>query len=417
MSNSAPTFWEQEAAPDAPLRSPWQDDTSPADALLRPVWEDLPDETAPPSLPRRSHKAPAGLPIGDAAALLIPLAAAQDCLARLDARAETAPAPIRTGLIARLALREAAGWLASRHAWVHPHDLALRAENLAGRFDTAAQIARTHQALPNTLAARRDVWDDPEDLVTAAAGEQAVVRALALARLLTALPRRHNPLATSDTAAAWLAPLVRGELDAHRFSGWRAAYAQSGGNCRCPALPPLLRAATAAGSWMEAGVLDEPGALDALALAALLLARMQTLRVVPLPFWAAWPALGQPEDMAGLPRLRPAIARDLAGVDRAPWPLSFLAFTAEAAQAGLRELDRLHDVAAASRELVAGLDRRARLPAAVDLVLASPLVTPRGLATKLNITLQAANRILAALETGSIVREVTGRGSFRAFAA
>ena len=57
------------------------------------------------------------------------------------------------------------------------------------------------------------------------------------------------------------------------------------------------------------------------------------MRVILLPFWIAWPALAHPVD-DGLPRLRPAIARNLPGADRAPWPVVFLAFAAEAARSG-----------------------------------------------------------------------------------
>ena len=166
---------------------------------------------------------------------------------------------------------------------------------------------------------------------------------------------------------------------------------------------------------MESGITDQPDALVALAIAALVLARGETLRTIPLPFWSAWPALGQPSDES-LPRLRPAVARAICGMDRAPWPISFLAFAGEAARAASRDLDRLHAAAAAGRALGEGRDRRSRLPAAVDLVLARPVVTPRGLAEKLGITLQAANRILAGMVEGGVVREVTGRGRFRAFA-
>jgi len=45
----------------------------------------------------------------DSSALLLPLAHAQDALARLEASAAAATAPVREGLWARLAFREAAG--------------------------------------------------------------------------------------------------------------------------------------------------------------------------------------------------------------------------------------------------------------------------------------------------------------------
>ncbi|HET8997574.1 MAG TPA: hypothetical protein VFN42_12975, partial [Acetobacteraceae bacterium] len=388
--------WDETAEADAFCRQPWEDDPAPDhDPLLHPAWDDLPDEITPPAPPLRSRSAPTHR-AADAHGLLAPLAAAQDALARLDASAEAAPDPIRIGLIARLALREAAGWLASQSAWVHPHDLALRIANLAGRFDTAAQIARPRTTLPGTISAIPGGWDDPEDLAALARGELAAVRALALSRLLAALPRRHDPLATPETAAALLGPLGAGALEPDRFAAWRAAHLPGrgrSGTSRAPALPPLLQAADAALAWMESGASDEPDALAALALAALLLTRSGTPRIIPLPFWAAWPALGHPVG-EGLPRLRPAVARDSAGMERVPWPAVFLTFVAEAARAGLRELGRLRAAAAAGAALGKGLDKRSRLPAAVTLVLAAPVVTARDLATRLGITPQAANRIL-----------------------
>ena len=390
-------MWEE--APDDPPGPP------------RPAWDRRPD--GPPARPRRAPEA--------AENLLAPLAAAQDALARLDARADTAPDPVRRGLIARLALREAAGWLAAHNAWVHPDDLALRTRNLAGRFDTAAQIARPEHALPSTLAAAPGAWDDPEDFSALARNERLAVHALALARRLTALPRRHDPFSDVAAATAWLGPLGAGDLDPHRFAAWRAAVLPGAGRSKgrapasSPALPPLLQAAEAALAWMESGTTDQPDALVALAIAALRLARSDTLRSIPLPFWSAWPALGQPSDSWALPRLRPAVAREVCGADRAPWPISFLAFAAEAARAGLRDLDRLQVAAEVGKKLADGLDKRSRLPAAVDLVLARPVVTPRGLAERLDITLQAANRILGGMVAAGVVREVTGRGRFRAF--
>src|SRR3954447_4136322 len=130
------------------------------DPFFRPSWEDAPDET---EQPHRRRTAPSDdLPAGEAA-LLAPLALAQDALARLDARAEAAPAPLRDGLIARLAFREAAGCLAAEHAWVHPHDLALRDLLLTGGFDAAVRAGVPAHALPNTTASGSADWDDSED--------------------------------------------------------------------------------------------------------------------------------------------------------------------------------------------------------------------------------------------------------------
>ena len=333
----------REAEPEAALE---------AEPLLRPVWDEAPDDPPGPPHPawdRRPDGAPARPRRAPEAAenLLAPLAAAQDALARLDARAETAPDPVRRGLIARLALREAAGWLAAHNAWVHPDDLALRTGNLAGRFDTAAQIARPEHALPARSppppapgTTRRifprwratsgwwsTPWRWPGCSPPCPAGTT---------RSPTSPPRprglgRSAPATSIRTASP----------PGARPSCPKPAAARTGrGAVPAPARPPLLAAADAALAWMESGIAEEPDALVALAIAALLLARGETLRTIPLPFWSAWPALGQPSE-ENLPRLRPAVARAICGMDRAPWPISFLAFAAEAARAGLRDLDRL----------------------------------------------------------------------------
>lgn len=57
----------------------------------------------------------------------------------------------------------------------------------------------------------------------------------------------------------------------------------------------------------------------------------------------------------------------------------------------------------------------ARLGAVLDTLLASPVVTARGLAASLRITLQCATSALRVLRAKGLVRDVTGRESFRAF--
>src|SRR6185312_10999240 len=106
------TYWSAEIEPE------------PADPLLRPVWEDEPDDAVGAGLVLpRAKTSPADhllgwLPADALTALLVPLCDAQDALARLDARAAAAPAPVRDGLCARMAFTEAAGWLAHAHTWV-----------------------------------------------------------------------------------------------------------------------------------------------------------------------------------------------------------------------------------------------------------------------------------------------------------
>src|ERR1700760_5078794 len=116
---------------------------------------------------------------------------------------------VRAGLLARMALAEAAGWLAHSHAWVHPLDLALREAGL-----TASTVlpftGLGHRPLPQTfggIQAPRG-WSDPpfEQL---ADGDRSLAEALALSRTLQRLPaqRRVSRFADATAAAARLPAL------------------------------------------------------------------------------------------------------------------------------------------------------------------------------------------------------------------
>ena len=68
------------------------------------------------------------------------------------------------------------------------------------------------------------------------------------------------------------------------------------------------------------------------------------------------------------------------------------------------------------RGLAARSDKRSRLPDALDALLRAPVLTPKALAAQLRIAPQTATALLRTLQDKGVVREVTGRGSFRAFA-
>jgi hypothetical protein len=366
------------------------------DPWFRPVWAD--EEPELPPLPRRVPArpiAPDWLAGADPIRLLGPLCAAQDMLSRLDAKAEAASEPVRAGLVARLAFREAAGWLATVGAWVHPRDLALRAGHLIGLGE-----------LPNTAGHQ---WQDmnPEARVLA---ESHLQTALALARLLQQLTRQPRLFADPDAALAALSPLA-GACDPQPFTAWLTHRATE----PLSKLPLLLRMGLVASRWMEAGLTDLPSPAAALAISAGLLASGGALRAIPLPFWAAAPALAAGE-LHTLPRLRSDVAARLFPEGPPGWLAVFLSLTTEAARAGMQELDRLQTAAQVGAALLAGLDRRARLPEIIDRVLREPVVTTKGLSRALRITPQTALRLLNRLAGDGVVRETTGRRSFRAFA-
>ena len=135
-----------------------------------------------------------------------------------------------------------------------------------------------------------------------------------------------------------------------------------------------------------------------------------------IPVWAAYPAVGFAARDA-LPGLRSDAADRVAGRGRpVTWPLAFLHLVAESARMALRELDRLEAAAEQGRGVVAGGDKRSRLPDALDALLRVPALTPKALAARLKVAPQTGTALLRELQGRGVVREVTGRGSFRAFA-
>ena len=221
--------------------------------------------------------------------MLSTLIAAQDALARLEAEAALAPPTLREGLGARLAVREAAGWLAHHGSWVHPVDLALREAGVTGSYTAAELGMRLPSVAPATLA-EGVALDLPEDRdVAAALGHARSWRRLAA--LPGWSPEGMALPEPGDPALLAAARIIAGAAEGARSDRLSAAAALRG-----------------AWVWRQRGGTGDPG----------------------LPFWSA--------PVAMLHRL--ALAPDEVGV---------LAAIAEAATAARRELVRLR--AAAARPL------------------------------------------------------------------
>jgi hypothetical protein len=142
---------------------------------------------------------------------------------------------------------------------------------------------------------------------------------------------------------------------------------------------------------------SEPLSPDGIFLAACLWREKGLGRTVSLPFWMA----GEQRHH----RLSPRIGLD--------WMASFLDCIAAAAQAGTGELNRLQQ--AEQKGLTIASTARSRLPEALETVLRVPVITARGLAASLRISPQAALGLIGQLREAGIVREATGRASWRAF--
>jgi hypothetical protein len=351
------------------------------DEVWRPSWE-TDDEVDPPGPPR-----PRQLAVGPdyTHPLLTPLARAQDAIARLEARTEAASPAVAEGLRARMAYREAAGWLAHAHIWIHPQDLALRDAGLTGSYAAAAQAGRLKRELPATAVRESGLDVAPSDL--------AVELALRLARLWRRLAefRTWAPLADAAAMRETLQSLgYRGAFVDAQAEDWLASrHIREQG-------PILIRAGRAARDWMnQPGT--EPLSPDGVFLAACLWREKGFGRSITLPFWSA-------------PTQRHHRLALRVGLE---WMAAFLDCVAEAARTAAGELDRLQRAEDKGRSLPGTV--RSRLPKALETILRAPIVTARGLATSLDVTPAAALGLLRQLIEVGIVREATGRASWRAF--
>ncbi len=285
-----------------------------------------------------------------------------------------------------MAYREASGWLAHAHVWIHPQDLALRDAGLAGSYAAAARAGRLPSELRATLAQGSELDAVPSDLVVGLA-----VRFARLWRRLAEL-RTWSPLA--DTAA------LEATLQSLGFGGagqdedvdcWLASVRshQEG--------PILIQAGGVARDWTNRTQAADPLGLDAVFLAACLWRHKGFGRPISLPFWSA----GEQRHH----RLSLKIGLQ--------WTEGFLDCVAAAAHVAVGELDRLQRAEEMGRKL--GGTTRSRLPDALQVVLQAPIVTAQTLAKRLDVTSQAATGLLRQLLVAGIVREATGRASWRAF--
>jgi HTH DNA binding domain len=369
-----------------------QDAPEDADDWGRPVWEDEADEAREDLLPRTLAHGGTGRDTEQT--LLAPLATAVEAVARLDARAGCASDRVAEGLRRRLALREAAGWLAHQGAWVHPTDLALREAGLTGSYTAAAITGRLRSALPATSDA------GPLDHV---ADDLAVSCALQLGRLWLRLAERRTwaPLASADALRQTLGPLGQYGHPDEALSGFLGRFAGKPGT-GSRAVPPLLRAGQAAQAWTSEYAGAGEGRADRLSTSGLFLAacvgrRGTTAAAIALPVWSATPS-----------RLQA-----LAGKVGATWIADFLDCVTDAAQRAGQELTRLQ----AAEQRISELTQTARshLPGAADLALRLPVLTARTLAERLQVTPQAALGLIRQLAAAGLLREPTGRQAWRAF--
>ncbi len=176
-----------------------------------------------------------------------------------------------------------------------------------------------------------------------------------------------------------------------RLSGWlhELEELKRGG------LPPVLIAAIASDGWNAAGLTPQQSWLGNLVTADILRSEGKTASCL-LPVNAG---------------LRPVRWERRRSRDRSKRITGMLEAITEASQSGLRLLERLELAHASMKRRLTGRRSSSHLPGLIDLVLSRPLVSAGMIAKELGITNRAALNLIGELG----VREITGRGRFRAW--
>lgn len=370
----------------------------------------------------------------DLSALFAPVAEATAALARLDER--LAGSPVREGFIERQHFADAAAVLWLEGELVHVEDLVLHDAHMDIRLPTH-ELTRAHAVLRarRQIAANKPDWalstdglrtltrrgraagleggqgsdsatetpdapadesakasdqggDEPDELAKAMAGIDAILERSA--KVLEgqgpeADPNRTRPADRPDLVydADW--------DEDERLSSWQQVITDT------KPLPPVLRAAILIDAWGEIEVLQRVPWLGPLLVSALL--RREGLSAHHLPAWS----IGAKQ----IPRERRR------ALDRTVRLIAYMDAIRETALAGLKEHDRLLQAKAQMERRLKGKRSNSKLPDLIAFALSRPLITAPLAAKELKLSLPGALNLIGDLG----LREVTGRGRFRAWAA
>ncbi|MSP49956.1 MAG: hypothetical protein EXQ95_11615 [Alphaproteobacteria bacterium] len=307
------------------------------------------------------------------------LCAATAALVRVDERLQGGSAAVRAGWLARAYLHEASASARLDEAFTDAHDLLLMDHDALDRL-VDQDTQRAHQALRMLRAAARR---HPRQLFTPR-------------RLIAATRFRLRDRREADGYPDWL---EERRADPTEIRQTLAKALDPAALAALRSLPALEGASGFLALWHRSGAADLIGGAAGRTLATAWLRRVGLIGEAS--FLPAIGFLGHSSDY------RPD--------DPGRWPNLFLEAAHRSAEWQLALLQRLARAERRFREGARAQRATSHLPALVDLILASPAVSPRSAAGALGLSIAAARRLLVQLESRKLIREITGRGAFRLF--
>jgi hypothetical protein len=300
---------------------------------------------------------------------------------RLDERLAGAPEAVRAGWVSRALVYEACASLRLDGMYVSAHDLVLRLNNMLDRApDQDIGRATDIHGMLSTLMRR-----NPRHLFSPQ-------RILALTRIRLQNRAVDHPdlpdwLQSRNHAPEEMREALEEALQPSIVAAWES-------------LSPLHAAADIIATWHKSRAADCIGAAAGRALAMAWLYRAGLTSC-----YCLLPSIGF---LGAASEYRPDLA--------VSWEGLFLKACGRAAEWGFKlhshltlAQRRLHDAAQRRRST-------SHMAALIDLLIRTPAVSAAAASRHLKITSHAARAMLNSLEDLRLVREVTGRGSFRLYA-